>query len=75
MAIGAIQAIKESGLKPGKYIIIVSRDAVRGNIILAIQARRGIFRTIPSTKQEEIVDQYIRALGIKTPRPEQILSN
>jgi simple sugar transport system substrate-binding protein len=30
MAIGAIQAIEEFGLKPGKDIIIVSIDAVRG---------------------------------------------
>ncbi len=30
MAIGAIQAIEEFGLKPGKDIIIVSVDAVRG---------------------------------------------
>jgi galactofuranose transport system substrate-binding protein len=30
MALGAIQAIKEAGLKPGKDIIIVSIDGVRG---------------------------------------------
>jgi len=30
MAIGAIQAIKEAGLKPGKDIIIVSVDGVKG---------------------------------------------
>ncbi len=30
MALGAIQAIKEAGLKPGKDIIIVSIDAVKG---------------------------------------------
>ena len=30
MAIGAIQAIEEFGLKPGKDIIIVSIDAVKG---------------------------------------------
>jgi ABC-type sugar transport system substrate-binding protein len=30
MALGAIQAIKEAGLKPGKDIIIVSIDAVEG---------------------------------------------
>ena len=29
-ALGAIQAIEEAGLKPGKDIIIVSIDAVRG---------------------------------------------
>ena len=30
MALGAIQAIKEAGLKPGKDIIIVGVDAVKG---------------------------------------------
>jgi simple sugar transport system substrate-binding protein len=30
MALGAIQAIKEAGLKPGKDIIVVSIDGVRG---------------------------------------------
>src|SRR5438309_11814166 len=30
MAIGAIQAIEEAGLKPGKDIVIVSIDAVKG---------------------------------------------
>lgn len=33
MAIGAIQAIKEAGLKPGKDIIIVSVDAVKGAFV------------------------------------------
>ncbi|MGO7998192.1 substrate-binding domain-containing protein, partial [Rhizobium ruizarguesonis] len=28
MAVGAIQAIKEAGLKPGKDILVVSNDAV-----------------------------------------------
>jgi simple sugar transport system substrate-binding protein len=30
MALGAIQAIKEAGLKPGKDIIIIGVDAVKG---------------------------------------------
>ncbi|MCL6591430.1 MAG: ABC transporter substrate-binding protein [Firmicutes bacterium] len=33
MALGAIQAIKEAGLKPGKDIIIVSIDAVKGAFV------------------------------------------
>jgi simple sugar transport system substrate-binding protein len=33
MALGAIQAIKEAGLKPGKDIIIVSVDAVKGAFV------------------------------------------
>jgi simple sugar transport system ATP-binding protein len=54
---------------------LVSDLTVRENIILAIQARNGIFKTIPRKKQEEIVDKYIRALDIKTPGQEQILNN
>ena len=30
MAIGAIQAIEEAGMKPGKDIVIISIDAVKG---------------------------------------------
>ncbi len=30
MAIGAIQAIEEAGLKPGKDVVIVSIDGVKG---------------------------------------------
>jgi len=30
MALGAIQAIKEAGLKPGKYIIVIGVDGVKG---------------------------------------------
>ena len=48
---------------------------LRENIILAIQARTGVFRTIPRKMQDEIVDKYIKALDIKTPGSEQIVSN
>jgi monosaccharide-transporting ATPase len=54
---------------------IISDLTVRENIILAIQARSGMFKTIPRKKQEEIVDQYIRVLDIKTTGPNQILNN
>lgn len=39
MAIGAIQAIEEFGLKPGKDIIIVSIDAVRGAFEAMIEGK------------------------------------
>ncbi len=39
MAIGAIQAIEEYGLKPGKDIIIVSVDAVRGAFEAMIEGK------------------------------------
>ncbi len=42
MAIGAIQAIEEAGLKPGKDIVIVSVDAVRGAFEAMIQGKLNV---------------------------------
>jgi len=39
MAIGAIQAIEEYGLKPGEDIIIISIDAVRGAFEAMIEGK------------------------------------
>jgi simple sugar transport system substrate-binding protein len=39
MAIGAIQAIEEAGLKPGKDIVIVSIDGVRGAFEAMMQGK------------------------------------
>lgn len=39
MALGAIQAIEEYGLQPGKDIIIVSIDAVRGAFEAMIEGK------------------------------------
>jgi simple sugar transport system ATP-binding protein len=48
---------------------------VRENVILAIQARAGVFKTIPKKIQDEVVEKYIKALDIKTPSAEQIVGN
>lgn len=45
---------------------IVAELSIRENIILALQARRGIFHFIPVSKQRQIADAYIAQLGIKT---------
>ncbi len=50
---------------------IIADLTVRENIVLALQARTGIFRRLSPKKQEEIVDRYIKALDIKTSSPEQ----
>jgi galactofuranose transport system substrate-binding protein len=42
MAIGAIQAIEEAGLKPGKDIVIVSVDGVRGAFEAMIQGKLNV---------------------------------
>ncbi|MEO8016922.1 MAG: ABC transporter substrate-binding protein, partial [Pseudomonadota bacterium] len=39
MALGAIQAIEEAGLKPGKEILIVSVDAVKGAFAAMIEGK------------------------------------
>ncbi|MDR1482326.1 MAG: sugar ABC transporter ATP-binding protein [Synergistaceae bacterium] len=46
---------------------IVGELSVRENIILALQARRGVFRFIPLRKQYELASRYIELLGIATP--------
>lgn len=45
---------------------IIGDLSVRENIILAMQAKRGMFKQLPRAKQDEIADQYIKLLQIKT---------
>lgn len=45
---------------------IVAELSIRENIILALQARRGIFHYLPLRRQRAIADEYIKHLGIKT---------
>jgi len=45
---------------------IIGDLSVRENIILAMQAKRGMFRQIPRAQQEKIADEYIKLLQIKT---------
>ncbi len=45
---------------------IVAELSVRENIVLALQARRGIFRTLPGRAQRELAQRFITRLGIKT---------
>jgi len=39
---------------------------VRENIVLALQARQGIFKTLPPARQNDLADQFIEMLHIKT---------
>ncbi|WP_374398733.1 sugar ABC transporter ATP-binding protein [Niveibacterium sp.] len=50
---------------------IVAELSIRENIVLALQARRGIFRYIPKRKQREIADRLIAQLGVRTPDAEK----
>lgn len=45
---------------------IVSELTVRENIVLALQARRGVLRNLPVQEQEKMAQAFVRALGIKT---------
>jgi simple sugar transport system ATP-binding protein len=40
--------------------------SVRENLILALQARLGIMRAIPMKRQQQLAEDYVKALGIKT---------
>jgi simple sugar transport system ATP-binding protein len=40
--------------------------SVRENLILALQARAGMLRAIPMKRQQELANEYVKALGIKT---------
>lgn len=52
---------------------IIGELSVRENIILALQAKRGIFRLLPMSKQIEIADEYIKILQIKTASRETLI--
>lgn len=54
---------------------IIDELTIRENIILALQASQGWFRKIPRKRQDEIADEYIRALNINPPNPEQLIKN
>ena len=49
---------------------VLGELTVRENIILALQARKGMLKHIPLKKQLEIADQLIESLKIKTPSAE-----
>jgi simple sugar transport system ATP-binding protein len=49
--------------------------SVRENIILAMQAKQGIFKYLPLKRQAEIATEYIKKLGIMTPGPDVPVGN
>jgi monosaccharide-transporting ATPase len=50
---------------------IIADLSIRENIILALQGKLGLFKYIPLKKQNEIVEDLIKALGIVTPGANQ----
>ncbi len=50
---------------------IVADLSVRENIVLALQAQRGVLRPLPRREQDEIAAKFIRLLDIRPPDPER----
>ena len=54
---------------------IITNLTIRENIVLALQAKFGMFKQITKKQQEELAWKYIDALAIVTPGPEQLVGN
>lgn len=54
---------------------IIGDLTVRENIILALQAKYGTFKTISRRRQEEMAEEYIRMLNINPPNPDLLIKN
>lgn len=52
---------------------IIADLSIRENMIIALQAKTGIFKLLPLAKQTELADKYIKLLNIKTPSPETLI--
>jgi simple sugar transport system ATP-binding protein len=52
---------------------IIGDLSVRENIILALQAKNGLFKLIPMNRQVEIADDFIKILQIKTASRETLV--
>jgi simple sugar transport system ATP-binding protein len=50
---------------------IVAELTVRENIVLALQARRGLLRPLSRREQDEIAQRFIKLLDIRPPDPER----
>lgn len=54
---------------------IIGDLSVRENIILALQNRKGWFKSLDQAEQQELADKYIELLNIKTPSADQAIKN
>ncbi|WP_320130728.1 sugar ABC transporter ATP-binding protein [uncultured Sphaerochaeta sp.] len=52
---------------------IISDLSVRENMIIALQAKTGVFKLLPISKQNELTEKFIKALKIKTPSTETLV--
>ncbi|GAB3620029.1 ATP-binding cassette domain-containing protein [Glutamicibacter endophyticus] len=54
---------------------VVGELTVAENIILGLQAARGWMRPLPKTKAKQIVEAYMKALGVRPANPDALLKN
>ena len=52
---------------------IIADLSIRENIILALQAKKGMFRLLSRAKQEQIADEMIVTLQVKTPTRDTLI--
>ncbi|MBR1404119.1 MAG: sugar ABC transporter ATP-binding protein [Treponema sp.] len=52
---------------------LIADLSVRENMMIALQAKTGVFNLLPMAKQIELTDRYIKELNIKTPSPETLV--
>lgn len=54
---------------------IIGDLTVRENILIALQATRGMFRPIPKKEADEIVDKYMKELNVRPADPNKLIKN
>ncbi|WP_407428282.1 sugar ABC transporter ATP-binding protein [Treponema sp.] len=52
---------------------IIADLSIRENMMIALQAKTGVFHLLPMSKQIELTEKYIKALQIKTPSSETLI--
>ncbi len=58
-----------------KIQAILPNLTVRENLVIALQARRGLWSRLPRAEQDALVEKFIKVLKIKTSGPEQLIKN
>ena len=54
---------------------ILPNLSIRENLILALQGKRGVWKTVGRAEQDKLCEHYIAALRIKTPNAETLIKN
>lgn len=54
---------------------IIGDLTVRENILIALQATRGMFKPIPKKEADEIVDKYMKELNVRPNDPNKLIKN